>query len=690
MEREYPFPSAKWDWGLEFWVPFMSGAIHELVVSRLILGSRLGRAGPVGLQYCLYVGFPCRESDFVYCKFILFTSIRIRNGVHYHFIMARSSDQPTKSATSTMSLDALPFASRCKSVEFEKIKSKEQQETAQSALKVIQDRSFLFWFKSIMSPPVKRGGSAVLPDNCGSNGTLTADVMQMRESQVVHGYRAPGQFHHPPQIEWVKNTLDGSILQDHKGYPLSVNRILATKPLRAEVSSRPGPGGKKLTYMSGEGVTRTLNEIFGYDGWNLDIVKTNREECVKDEQGRWHVAYTSHVRLTHNKSGAYKEDVGASDSIDRSMASAIGHALKGSITDALKRAARHFGEKLGNVLYQGNFTLNKAPLTLRDALDEYDKERETTKFGPSTKPKQGPVKSNESANNQNFASTSATVTPAIVQTRVALAKSDQPANAAASNGQHLLTGSKTPSNNHQLVASVSATPKVPSNHESEESLKSRLGPAPSFQLPPAYRPGFGSSDSKGILPCSSSNNNSEGLLPGGNSASHAMGPLPSSSYGSNRVIPSSNDNGKSIVLTVNTDSNDRRNLPSSISSKCILPVSMRPPLSAADRLSNGNMFSLGASSNSQNINQAAPATARGPGGTNLSTLRAFHGRDSLKENSRGPANPAQLNRASHGSSSNEPAVSRGPTMKRPAGENSGGGDSVMPYKKTNTNLNPYR
>jgi hypothetical protein len=49
------------------WAPFMSGAIHKLVMPRLISGSRLGRTGPVGLQYCLYVGFPCRES--VYCIF---------------------------------------------------------------------------------------------------------------------------------------------------------------------------------------------------------------------------------------------------------------------------------------------------------------------------------------------------------------------------------------------------------------------------------------------------------------------------------------------------------------------------------------------------------------------------------------------------------------------------------------------
>ena len=83
--------------------------------------------------------------------------------------------------------------------------------------------------------------------------------MKMLEAQVIQSYNPPGSARKPPEVEWVRNTLDGSILHDHKGYPVSVNRLLATKPLRAELSSRPGPGGKKLTYLSGEGVTRTLN-----------------------------------------------------------------------------------------------------------------------------------------------------------------------------------------------------------------------------------------------------------------------------------------------------------------------------------------------------------------------------------------------------------------------------------------------
>eukprot|EP00957_Ditylum_brightwellii_P088062 6708588-Ditylum_brightwellii.AAC.1 len=60
--------------------------------------------------------------------------------------------------------------------------------------------------------------------------------------------------------------------------------MLSTKPLKADLMTRPGPGGRKLTYMSGDSVTRTLNDIFGFDGWSLEIKATNRE--VRNERKR--------------------------------------------------------------------------------------------------------------------------------------------------------------------------------------------------------------------------------------------------------------------------------------------------------------------------------------------------------------------------------------------------------------------
>ena len=202
---------------------------------------------------------------------------------------------------------------------------------------------------------------------------------------------------------------DGSVLYDHKGVseshwccfflssfelmtiharhkssmqrPVTVGRYLCTKPLRAEVSTRKGPGGTKLSYMGGDIITKTLNEAFGYDGWCLEVKNTTREESTKDDQGRHHVAYIATVRITHKRSGVFREDCGAGDAIDRCLANATGNALKGAVTDAMKRAARHFGEKLGNSLYHDGFNANNAPSTLKDALDTLEIDRAKSRFG---------------------------------------------------------------------------------------------------------------------------------------------------------------------------------------------------------------------------------------------------------------------------------------------------------------------
>jgi DNA repair and recombination protein RAD52 len=174
---------------------------------------------------------------------------------------------------------------------------------------------------------------------------------------------------------FIRNPSDHSIVLDHHQRPLTVAKVLATQPLRHELSSRPGPGGKKLTYLSGDAVSRTLNDVFGYDGWNLDIQHCHRvvlQEAAaaaepassvssghknhhnnsnnhsSNQHIRHTVVYTSQVRVTHRSSGTYKEDCGSGEATDKSFGTAVANALKASITDAMKRAARHFGDKLGN------------------------------------------------------------------------------------------------------------------------------------------------------------------------------------------------------------------------------------------------------------------------------------------------------------------------------------------------------
>ena len=76
-----------------------------------------------------------------------------------------------------------------------------------------------------------------------------------------------------------------------------------------------------------------------------------------------------------------EEDCGAGDAIDKSLATESGNALKGAVTDAMKRAARHFGEKLGNSLYHDGFNANNAPPNLKAALDTLDIDRAKSRFG---------------------------------------------------------------------------------------------------------------------------------------------------------------------------------------------------------------------------------------------------------------------------------------------------------------------
>jgi DNA recombination protein Rad52 len=205
-------------------------------------------------------------------------------------------------------------------------------------------------------------GAQGLPSHLTPFASLPNDPTLLTTSMVeqtsLHYYRPPGSqcypHTHQPHIiskpvQYVYNPEDGTVLKDKHGRPVTVGKLLATKPLRHEILTRPGPGGKKLTYMSGECITRILNDIFGFDGWDLSIIRVQREECLKDEQsGKFTVCYTAHVRLTHKLSGTFREDCGAGDASDRSFGTAVSNALKASITDAMKRAARHFGDKCGN------------------------------------------------------------------------------------------------------------------------------------------------------------------------------------------------------------------------------------------------------------------------------------------------------------------------------------------------------
>ena len=122
----------------------------------------------------------------------------------------------------------------------------------------------------------------------------------------------------------------------------------------ALVSQRKGRGGRVFDYLEGHAVIAQANRIFGYGGWGFELVENvtlRRIETVDPQTGEVTVSqgYSAPVRVT--VAGALpRTDTGVhpvtEDTFD-------GHdtAMKGAVTDGMKRAFRSFGVQFGNGFY---------------------------------------------------------------------------------------------------------------------------------------------------------------------------------------------------------------------------------------------------------------------------------------------------------------------------------------------------
>ena len=123
---------------------------------------------------------------------------------------------------------------------------------------------------------------------------------------------------------------------------------LLDQPLApALVSQRKGPGGKMLDYIEGYSAIDQANRIFGYDGWSYYV----------DSYGQVTTAdgYFYEARVTIHALGCVRQDLGFCE-IQRDRdglwtVDAFDMAMKGAVTDAVKRALRTFGAQFGNSLY---------------------------------------------------------------------------------------------------------------------------------------------------------------------------------------------------------------------------------------------------------------------------------------------------------------------------------------------------
>ncbi len=136
--------------------------------------------------------------------------------------------------------------------------------------------------------------------------------------------------------------------------PPAVVRQLESPIDPALVSQRKGRGGKTFSYIEGHVAIAEANRVFGFGGWGYELAGdiTLREiETVDPRTGEVTCtrAYSAPVRVTV-PGAPPRTDVGFHAVTDET---ADGHetAVKGAVTDGMKRALRSFGDRLGNGLY---------------------------------------------------------------------------------------------------------------------------------------------------------------------------------------------------------------------------------------------------------------------------------------------------------------------------------------------------
>ncbi len=138
------------------------------------------------------------------------------------------------------------------------------------------------------------------------------------------------------------------------GLSPATTKALAQSLDPALICQRKGRAGMVYHYLEGHAVIDQANRIFGFGGWGYDLVgdvTLRRIEPVDPRTGevRISLGYSAPVRVT--VAGAQsRTDIGFHAVVEDTQ---DGHdtAIKGAVTDGMKRALRSFGVQFGNGLY---------------------------------------------------------------------------------------------------------------------------------------------------------------------------------------------------------------------------------------------------------------------------------------------------------------------------------------------------
>ena len=180
--------------------------------------------------------------------------------------------------------------------------------------------------------------------NGSNNGNRSANGVHKDTAAVARN----GNGHKP----------DAAIVSEHEllwdGLSPAVTQALGQPLHPALVSQRKGRKGQVFDYLEGHVVIDQANNTFGYGGWGYELVgdvTLRQVETVDTQTGEVKVesAYSAPVRVT--VAGALpRTDIGVHPVVEDTL---DGHdtALKGAVTDGMKRAFRSFGLQFGNGFY---------------------------------------------------------------------------------------------------------------------------------------------------------------------------------------------------------------------------------------------------------------------------------------------------------------------------------------------------
>jgi len=148
------------------------------------------------------------------------------------------------------------------------------------------------------------------------------------------------------------------------GLPRRVLGLLAQPLDPALVSEREARDGRLLQYIEGWAAINQANRIFGHDGWGAEVIGdvTYRPMNLDDPASDAPPAvgmYTAAVRVSV-RGCPPSCDVGCAF-VTEDTPEAHEAAYKGAVTDAMKRALRHFGDQFANRLYDRRNAVVPAP-----------------------------------------------------------------------------------------------------------------------------------------------------------------------------------------------------------------------------------------------------------------------------------------------------------------------------------------